>query len=347
MSVAEELIVQIKTEGVDIANDGLDSLTESFSDLVEEVREGSAGLTDFIGGFRGALGAILAGIAVVAGGLASQIPIISELLAGLGAVATAVGLKIDEALRPSLAGVVDELFDFATAIMEAEDSSDIISAVVDNFRAALVVLAALLAILGGVGLAFSGLASGLGFVSTAILAVVKGIALLITGVAGLLGIPVILAAVLVALAAFAAAWLLDIGDTREITEKAVQMIEDAWDSFIDYLGGLWNKAKTALGEFATGIEQWAAGLADRAVQYGKDIIDGMIEGIREAIPGLDYVLDNVGFNNNNSLPPAGPAPSGTQLSQDFGMSTGVMLDGRDVSDRTARYRVDAAYRRGL
>jgi len=344
MSVAEELIVQVRTEGIDIAQDGLSNLSEAVGDFVEEVKEGSAELTDFIGGFRGALGAIVAGLAVVAGGLASQIPIVSELLAGLGAVATAVGLKIDEKLRPFLSDVVESLYDLSTAIMEADDMGDIFNALTSNVLGAVAVMLSLITVLAGVGLAIKGAAAGLGAIG-ALFGLLKGIVVGFIGVvAGILGIPVWLAAVVVAVAAFAAAWLLDIGSTREITADVVAKIKELWDGFVEYVSGLWDRIKAYFQNLEDRFNAWVDGLVADAKQWGKDIIDSMIEGIRESIPGLDFVLDRVGFNNNA---PAAPQPSNTSLSRDYGMSPNMYLDGRDVSNRTARYRVDNARRRGL
>jgi hypothetical protein len=179
----------------------------------------------------------------------------------------------------------------------------------------------------------------------AALGALKGIALgVLTVIAGFLGIPVWLAAVLVAVVAFAAAWALDIGSTREITADVVAKIKGLWDGFVEYISGLWDKAKSAFNTFHDKLDAWVDGLVADAKQWGKDVIDSMIEGIRESIPGLDFVLDRVGFNNNA---PAAPQPSNTSLSRDYGMSPNMYLDGRDVSNRTARYRVDNARRRGL
>jgi len=351
MSVAEELIVQIKTEGVDAAESGLDTLTESVSEVTNEIKEGGRELTEFVGSFRGSMAALLAGVVVVAAGLANAIPIIGELLAAFGAVATSVGIKLDEFLRPYLSDAVDEIYNVADAIDEASGPLDVINALLDNLSGTLILVVGLFGALKAGMMALA--ATGLGAALSALLGFLKLILLNVAGTVLFFGRLAVMAlslkaAILIlvaAVAAFAAAYILDIGDTRDMTHEAIGIMKEAWEGFIDLLGDLWNKAKAALADFAAGLKEWAVGLAADAKQYGKDLVDGFIQGIREDMPLVDRALDFAGIDAGTG---GGMQQiNGSRMRQEYGMNAPVMIDGRNMTDRTARYRGDTLSRRGL
>ena len=351
MSVAEELIVQIKTEGVDAAESGLDTLTESVSEVTDTIKEGGRELTEFVGSFRGSMAALLAGVVVVAAGLANAIPIIGELLAAFGAVATSVGIKIDEFLRPYLQDAVDEIYNIADAIDEAEGPMDVINALLENLSGTLVLVVGLFGALKAGMAALA--ATGLGGALSALAGFLKLILLNVAGTLLFFGrlvlmavsLKVAIAALVAIIAAFAIAYIFDIGNTRDMTHKALGVMKEAWESFMELLGSLWSKAKQALADFASGLEDWASGLAADAKQYGKDLINGFIQGIREDMPLVDRALDFAGIDAGTG---GGMQQiNGSRMRQEYGMNAPVMIDGRDMSDRTARYRGDTLSRRGL
>ena len=70
--------------------------------------------------FSGALSAAVAGLAVAAGGLLSQVPVIGELMSGLFSIIEAVAFQMDSVLRPVLSPITDQMFDWANAIFEAD-----------------------------------------------------------------------------------------------------------------------------------------------------------------------------------------------------------------------------------
>lgn len=347
MSVAEELIVQIKTEGVDTARDTLSAMSEAIDDVVGGIQEGTSGLTDFIGGFRGSLAAIIAGVAIVGGALATQIPVISELLAGLGAVATAVGLEIDEDLRPALLPIVDGLYDLSTAIMEAETTAGYFDAIRENLGPALVALTAFVAALGLLGAGLSIVVGGLGSFVQAGSALGTVLSPVIAGLATFLGVSAAVAAaifvVVAAIAVFAAAWYYDVGATREITAKVVDKIKGYFDDMVDYVKGLWDRAKEGFNDFKRGLLAWAAQIKAEALAAGKAIGNNITEGINAAIPGSRFDLEL----------PFDPAetetytPAGSQYGTMFGSGGDVYMDGQKVSEETARYFADPSFRRGL
>jgi len=157
---------------------------------------------------------------------------------------------------------------------------------------------------------------------------------------------VAIAALVAIIAAFAIAYIFDIGNTRDMTHKALGVMKEAWEGFMDLLGNLWSKAKAALADFAAGLKEWAVGLAADAKQYGKDLIDGFIQGIREDMPLVDRALDLAGIDAGGDTGGMQQI-SGSRMRQEYGMNAPVMIDGRNVSDRTARYRGDTLSRRGL
>jgi phage-related protein len=91
----------------------MEETAESAGDSAEE-------LEGFSQRFKGAMTAAVAALAIGAAGLLSQVPVLGEAFAGLGAVVDAVALKMDSVLRPAVSDITDTLFEVANSINESE-----------------------------------------------------------------------------------------------------------------------------------------------------------------------------------------------------------------------------------
>lgn len=120
MVQAEELVVAFKAEGAERAQAQMEDVEDQLEDTTDEMGDSADQMQEFSTKFRGAMSALVAGFAVAAGGLLSQVPILQEVFAGFGAIITSLGLKLDDTLRPALSGVVDELFDISEE-MQGDD----------------------------------------------------------------------------------------------------------------------------------------------------------------------------------------------------------------------------------
>jgi len=121
MPTAEELIVSLKSEGAEQTQeqiDGVEDKTRETTDALEDSAEEAQG---FATKFRGAFGALTAGLAVAAGGLLTQVPILQESFDALGVVATEAGLALDNALRGTLSDINNEIISIGEKIDPKSD----------------------------------------------------------------------------------------------------------------------------------------------------------------------------------------------------------------------------------
>jgi len=355
MVVAEELVVALRSEGARETKSDLDSVEASFEETSAAVEDQGAELTAFTSKFRGALTAAVAGLAIAGAGLLSQVPVIGELFDGLAAIIEAVAFQIDDVLRPVLSPISDALFDVAAAIMDAEGP-------MGTFIGIVATVASVLAIVAGVLLA-TGAAAGtlvpLILAGASTFATIGGAILGVLGT--ILSLPVILAAAVAAVVAFAAAYLLNWRGTRDKTDAFVgdiiAFVRDGFDKLLGFVSSILSPfADRVLGVFddiADRVGDWASNIASDAVGYGRDIIMAIARGIRETLSvitsPLDMAADALGIDVN--LGGGGGGVGGTRR-RGGGAPTlrgmaDINLDGRSLSRNTGRYRSDVLTRRGL
>jgi phage-related protein len=364
MATAEELIVAIRSEGVGETQQDLEGVERSMEETAESAGESAEELEGFSERFAGAMGAAVAALAVGAAGLLSQVPVLGEAFAGLGAIVDAVALKMDDTLRPVIGPITNQLFEWANAINEAEGPLGTLIGIIGTVASVLAVA------LGGAiafGAAFSAASAAIGTAIGVITTVGSVIAGLITTIVSL---PVVLAAVIAALIAFAVAYLTNWKGTRDKTNAIIGEI-------IDFVVGgfktLASKALTAVSNFAADVREWFAGLASDlsawasdlagdAREWGASLIERFIAGIRSAIGRLQNFLSdlrNIGANVGIDVPDlggvgggggggtgAGGGPGGGPRFRGAGTG-GQQIDGRQLTESTGRYRSGPSRRQGL
>jgi len=339
MVTAEELVVAIQSEGVGETREDVEAIGESMEETAEESGDAAEELVGFSEDLAGAASAAVGGIALITGGLLSQVPILQEFAAGLGAIISAIGLQIDQLLRDLGAdGLTGALFNAANAVVSAKGALGDLAGVFG------VILTA--ASGAAVGLAAWAIkAKGVIGAASALAGAVKGAAVTLGSlIAGLSAATVGLAALAAAAVGFVAAYVTNFRGVRDITDKA--------------LAG----AKQSLLSFAGDLTEWAGNLASDAFNWGRNLVQGFINGIQSLIGRVRSFLGdlrNIGSNVGISVPSLGGAlggggggggGGGNVTRSPFG-GTGIgrrtQLDGRTLTESTGRYRSDPSRRRGL
>lgn len=362
---AEELIVAIRSEGVNETVDDLEGVGREMEDTAETAGDSADELEDFAARFQGAMAAAVAGLAVGVAGLASSIPVLGEQFAGLSAIFQAFALQIDQLLRDlGAGGLTGLLFETANAINNLEGTAGD--------------LAGAFAIIGAVvGSAATGVAlyavkvMGAKAAVLALVGAVKTAAVTIGAfVAGLSLLTVGLAAAVAAVVAFAVAYLTNFRGVRDTTNEIIGNIVSSVVSGFTTLGSkallavvsFANNVRDAFSDLGESLSSWAGNLADDARAWGRNLIQNFIEGIKSALGTLQEWLNelqNVGANVGVDVPDLGGVGGGGGSGRAGGMSgrpafraggTGTrasQIDGRQITESTGRYRSDPNRRRGI
>lgn len=293
MVTAEELIVAIKADGVANTRESLEGIERTMEDTAESASDSAEDLGEFTDRIQGAMSAAAAGVAIAAGALLTQIPIIGEVAAGLGAVFDALGLQVDQLIRDlGAGGLVDVLFNIASVINNAEG-------VVGDFVGVLSVLGTIVAgaLVGLAGFAVKTL--GVVGALSKLGAVLKATGVAIAGVISSIGaVPAALAAVVAAIAAFAVAYLTNFRGIRDKTNAIIGRITDfvvggitsfistglsKLDTFVgDFVGfftGLAGKVSTATSDIASDIADWFTDLVSDAKDFGAQFVSGFLSAL--------------------------------------------------------------------
>ena len=124
MVTVEELVVKATPTGIDDVNSQLDGMEKSVQETTDEVEETGRSLDDMSAKFKGAMGAIIAGLGVAAGGILSRVPSLQVAVEQLGTTLDLLGQKIEEEFSGSLQDLNDELAETNKEVAEAEGPLD-------------------------------------------------------------------------------------------------------------------------------------------------------------------------------------------------------------------------------
>jgi len=330
MAIAEELIVALRSEGATQTKAAVDKVGESVDNTKQKVGGAADSFGDFQAEISGAMSAVVAGLAIAAAGLASQVPVLGGVLEGLASIVSAVAFQIDSVLRPVLQPVIDQLFKWSNAIYEADGA-----------------LGTVIGVLGSAIIVIGGLAAGvLAAVKawgalTAAYAAVKAAGAIIVGaigtVVGAIGaIPLVIAAVVAALIGFVFAYKNNWFGIRDITNNVIDGIIERWTDFTDWLQGAIND------------------LVDSAYAFGVDMLERFIRGVKAKISDLRNVIGNIidsiearlGIDIGTTSGGLGPR-QGASTFDGSGRTRTISMDGRKLTENTGRYDRDRTARRGV
>jgi hypothetical protein len=262
--------------------------------------------------------------------------VIGEAFSGLTAVVDAVALRLDSVLRPAFGPITNKLFNLADSIAQADGKMGL-------FVDTVIVIATVLGTIAGVIATVSAAASI--FAGTfATIASVGGTIITVLGSLGaaILSLPVLLAAAIAALAAFAIAYITNWKGTRDKTNaiigEIVSFVTSGFDELVTIAGNKFDA------------------LVSKAKGWGKSLMERFIAGIKSMVGNLRNAVGNTeiaaGVSVNDITRGASSAVSGaTEGASDFIGSVGdgatsVYLDGTSIEDNQGRIRKDGLTRRG-
>lgn len=337
-SVAE-VVVEAVPSGISETSGELEGMEQSVEESTESMDEQASKMSDLTESFQGAMSVAVAGLAVAAGGLLSQVPVLGEAFASLNALIDAVAFQMDKVLRPVITPLTNFFFGLAESIFEADGAMGTIVGVVGSLVSGALVLAGVIA--SAVG-AFLALGGSMSTVTTAAATVLGAIGLVVSAIASL---PASVIAAIAALGTFVVAYLTNWRGVRDKTNAIVgEIVQFVRDGF---------------GRLTTWFANtWAANLISDAVEWGKGIIDSLIEGIRNGVGRLsDFVsgieiapgltLGDVSGSVNLGGGGTGSGGSGSDFIGARGSGGNrIFLDGREIENNQGRYRKDALNRRG-
>jgi len=319
--------------------------------------EDSAGqMQDFSEKWSGAMGAVVAGLAVASAGLLAQVPVIGGLMESLFSIVEAVAFQMDKVLRPILQPVADAFYDLSGAIFDAEGPMGTFIGILGTVAAFLgLALGALAAIFGPTAV-LSALWSGL----VAVASVVAGA---VAALAAALGLPVI--AIVALIAAAAALGVI----FRDEIMGALNTVIGGTNSLIMAIYDLRNELAVAFGEMVRSALGWGADLmanfAKGIRQQSQDVLNAVNETFDAVLAKISFdqrendrmaerwgrdMVSHFGAGMEQSvsreLPPVELDQEGGGAMQTKDSRVNVSIDGRDVDKETRRFRDRRISRRG-
>jgi len=336
MPTAEELLVAIRSEGVSETRQELDGVSQQMEETADQAGSSAEELEGFSNRFEGAITAAVSALAVGAAGLASQVPVLGELFSGVAAVVGAVAFQMDQVLRPVLSPLTKAFFGLSDAIFNLDGAAGDAVGIIGSIITAIV----------GIGGTIAAVAVQIFGFSTVWGAVSSAVGTAISAIVGFIGgIPLAIAAAIAAIVGFAVAYLTNWRGVRDKTNAIV--------------GEIVQFVKAGFGRLTTWFSNtWAANLISDAVQWGKGVIDSLIEGIRNGVGRLSDFVSGIEIapgltlgDVSGSVNLGGGSTSSGGTSGDFiggrgGNPMMVTLDGREIENNQGRYRKDALNRRG-
>lgn len=365
MASVAEVVVEAVPSGISDTTGQLEDMESTVQESTDSMDEQAGKMSDLTESFQGAMAATVAGLAVAASGLLSQVPVLGEAFAGLNAVIDAVAFQMDKVLRPVITPLTNFFFGLSTAIFEADGAFGTFIGVVSSL---LSVGAVLVAIIGSAIAGFLALGGSLSTLVTIGATVLGAIGLIITAIASL---PATLIAAIAGVIAFAIALVTNFMGARDKLTSIVGTIANfvvdgfKWlvENGLSFLSDLVNRGVGFFNTLADNLATWAEDVASDAVDWGKGIIDGLVSGLKNAITsggskikellGLDDIstsgVSSSAFNFDSIS--TGNLDTSVSQGDDFIGSVGsgettIMLDGREINKGVGRIRKDTLNRRG-
>lgn len=338
MTSVAEVVISAKPQGVDDVESDMQRLEDTTNETAESLDETGAELGGLSRKFRGAMTAIIAGLAVGVAGVLSKVPVLGQAMDGLAAIFTALGFQVDKKLRPFISSLSQEFFELANAIFAG------------NYKKAKNELGDIFALFASINFTdlikraqdFAGKA--LGFVITQITQFANS---------------------------------LTVADITAFTSKIIQLTKRGlrvlinaadWSAFIISMITLLGKAVVArqkavkqeivdplVGYIEDNWEDWL----DSAIELGKDLIDKLVKGVKNNASKLANEVEKIELAAGVTIGDvtgtigAGADAAGNAANEtsDFigsvgNGSTKIFLDGRQVNEQVGRVRKDVLNRRG-
>jgi len=337
MPTVEELVVSAKPEGIDETTQDINKMEEELNESAEQMGD-TAGEFGAMGRkWKGAMGAIVGGLAVAAGGLLSQVPVIGEKMGQLNGIIDAVAFKIGQDLRPSMTVLGKDLAETETEVANSENSLEAISTAFEGFEDAVQSWQA------------------------------QSLATIIEDTLGFdVDTKPIKAVIELMQFDFIGAWQTAASWVGDKTDGMGNDIDALSDTVFNMANNLWSDAKTGVSNFTDNFESEINTLVDDAMQWGEDLAEGFVSSIKEKLrPFIDIFKDlasgDVGTAAGAAVDIAtgggggGGGTTGTSAGGDnplsvLGMSPlsegDTFMDARKVNTETGRIGKNRVNRRG-
>lgn len=359
MAQTGDIEIAVNAAGVDEALDGIDETEQALEDAGDQMGETAGDMQDLNRRMKGIGQTLVATLAVVSAGILSTVPVLSEAFAGLAAVARGFGFQIDQVLRPVLEPLSGLLFGIADAVFSAEGALGTLAGVIGT----------IVGLFGAVILPATVLASKLGIVAStsgALIAAGKILGGVLLGVASALSLPLVAGLALAAGLAFLIERFIGWRNILDFAVEGLEILTDWLLGIPEHLSGVasgiadWaNDVAGEISDLVTDIAGFFTGLANRAAEWGANLLERFIQGIKDAASGLGgFVGDAVGGLTGdvgaavdvavdtatgaiNNATGGGEGGQSRGFNADRGSSQPVVrMDGRRLTQQDSRYRRD-------
>jgi phage-related protein len=331
-----EVVVRATPEGMDNVVSKTNEMEGAVEDSTEEMDEQAGTMSDLSEKFAGAMSVAVTGLAVAAGGLLAQVPVLGEAFSGLFAIVDAVAFQMDQVLRPVLMPITNLFFAISDAIFEADGAMGDVIGVGAT-------LAAILGMIVGPALLVASKLGLIGSVSGAVIAAGKFLIGVLAAIASAISLPIAAAALLVA-------------GLAVLAYHFREEIANAIGTAVAFLKDFATRAKQAANDVVKRITGAFTSLVDKAKDWGKSLIEKLVKGIKSAAGAVQDIVEGINLTAGVTIGDvAGTAGEIAGAASDAGSdfigsvgseATSVFLDGSKVDNNQGRYRKDALARRG-
>lgn len=320
----QELVVRMTPEGMSETTDDLEHQQETFEETADTVGDQTGLLEDFSQRWRGAAGVIVAGLATLAAGLLSQLPIIGQVFSALRVLFRQFVLLIDEQLRPLLTPVINGIINLATALGNVEGPLGDLVSTAALFVGIFSVLAVVVGVIAGGILAIAGAAAVAGVslgtlitvaaALTAALAVISGVltAFVVAWNENWLGIQQTTSTIIELLTA---ALTGDLGRAYNLALTLLAGFIKAFGSlFVELAGAVMENANQLAARLLTAFDGLWTLLINSAKRFGNRLVRVIQQAVNQAIQAVPPVIRaRLGLSTVNIPQPFAPESRGEAL----------------------------------
>lgn len=116
------------------------------------------------------------------------------------------------------------------------------------------------------------------------------------------------------------------GDWTQFKEGLTQVWQGLWNGIKTILDGAWNLLKGSFSSLLTSIKNWFTGLISDAYSWGRDIIDGLIDGIKSMSSRAISAAKNIATGIKNAVKDFFGIASPSKLMEDYGRQISAGLE---------------------
>jgi len=336
MTTIQEIVIKATPEGMDTVVSQTNEMESAVENSTEEMEDQAGAMSDLSEKFQGAMSVAVTGLAVAAGGLLAQVPVLGEAFDGLFAIVQAVAFQIDKVLRPVLTPLTNLFLDIADAIYEADGAMGTIIGVAGT-------VATILGTIVGPALLLASKLGLIGSVSGAVIAAGKVLVGVLAAIASAISLPIAAAALLVA-------------GLAVLAYHFREEIRNAIETAVSKLKGFASKAKKAANDVVDRVTTAFTDLVDKAKDWGKSLIEKLVKGIKSAAGAVQDIVEGINLTAGVTIGDVAgtvgevggaAADVGSNFIGSVGQSASdIFLDGDKLNDNMGRRRKSALARRG-